>query len=58
MTQRCRFVEWQIGDSDGVGARAQLQHLLGVMLSSDGQLYIADSYNHKVPPGKGLSARI
>lgn len=39
---------FQFGDRDGVGSRAQLQHPLGVLYGSDGKLYIADSYNHKM----------
>eukprot|EP00850_Spirogloea_muscicola_P023380 SM000352S13428 [mRNA] locus=s352:43307:48636:- [translate_table: standard] len=39
---------FQFGDRDGTGARAQLQHPLGVLYGEDGRLYVADSYNHKV----------
>lgn len=35
------------GDVDGAGRAARLQHPLGVAYS-DGALYIADTYNHKV----------
>jgi len=35
------------GDTDGVGDVARLQHPLGVAYQ-DGQLFIADSYNHKI----------
>lgn len=35
------------GDRDGVGAEARLQHPLGVALHQR-QLFIADSYNHKI----------
>lgn len=35
------------GDKDGVGAEARLQHPLGITWS-DGMLYVADSYNHKI----------
>jgi hypothetical protein len=35
------------GDRDGVGPEAQLQHPLGVAFS-DGALYVADTYNHKL----------
>lgn len=38
---------FDFGDIDGTGARARLQHALGV-LYTDGTLYIADTYNHKV----------
>lgn len=37
----------QFGDRDGVGSNAQLQHPLGVLYSSEGLVYVADSYNHK-----------
>ncbi|KAG6555690.1 hypothetical protein Mapa_002927 [Marchantia paleacea] len=39
---------FQFGDKDGVGSKALLQHPLGVMYGSDGLIYIADSYNHKI----------
>ncbi len=35
------------GDQDGVGANARFQHPLGIAYH-DGQLYVADSYNHKI----------
>ncbi|MEN9557176.1 MAG: Thiol-disulfide oxidoreductase YkuV [Planctomycetota bacterium] len=35
------------GDLDGIGAEARFQHPLGIALFQD-QLYIADSYNHKI----------
>lgn len=38
----------KFGDQDGVGSDALLQHPLGVLCGSDNQIYIADSYNHKV----------
>ena len=37
------------GDKDGKGTQADLQHPLGVALvTDDGPLLVADSYNHKV----------
>ena len=40
------------GDIDDIGNKARLQHPLGVALVSDeGPLYVADSYNHKVSTG-------
>lgn len=39
---------FQFGDRDGVGSNAQLQHPLGVLYSSEGLVYVADSYNHKI----------
>ena len=35
------------GDDDGVGTDAKLQHAQGIALA-DGQLFIGDTYNHKV----------
>ncbi|KAL2932437.1 Protein SUPPRESSOR OF QUENCHING 1 chloroplastic [Bienertia sinuspersici] len=39
---------FKFGDHDGIGAEVLLQHPLGVCFGQDGQVYIADSYNHKV----------
>ncbi|XP_038878874.1 protein SUPPRESSOR OF QUENCHING 1, chloroplastic [Benincasa hispida] len=39
---------FKFGDHDGVGSEVLLQHPLGVLCSKDGQIYIADSYNHKI----------
>lgn len=41
---RCLF---EFGDTDGVGDAARLQHPLGIAYHK-GQLYVADSYNHKI----------
>lgn len=41
---RCLF---EFGDIDGVGDEARLQHPLGIAYYN-GQLYVADSYNHKI----------
>ncbi len=41
---RCLF---EFGDIDGVGDEARLQHPLGIAYQN-GQLYVADSYNHKI----------
>ncbi len=38
---------FEFGDVDGVGNKARLQHPLGV-LHSNGKLFVADSYNHKI----------
>jgi DNA-binding beta-propeller fold protein YncE len=35
------------GDKDGVGAKAQFQHLLGIA-ALGGKLYVADTYNNKI----------
>ncbi|BAT86122.1 hypothetical protein VIGAN_04374300, partial [Vigna angularis var. angularis] len=39
---------FKFGDQDGIGSDVLLQHPLGVMCANDGEIYIADSYNHKV----------
>ncbi|KAK9292842.1 hypothetical protein L1049_020822 [Liquidambar formosana] len=39
---------FRFGDHDGMGSEVLLQHPLGVLCGKDGQLYIADSYNHKI----------
>lgn len=37
------------GDRDGAGYKARLQHPIGVhYCSANGQLYVADTYNHKI----------
>ncbi|GLT71599.1 hypothetical protein SLA2020_436050 [Shorea laevis] len=50
---------FRFGDHDGVGSEVLLQHPLGVLCAKDGQIYIADSYNHKIkkldPAGKKVS---
>ncbi|XP_031102585.1 protein SUPPRESSOR OF QUENCHING 1, chloroplastic isoform X1 [Ipomoea triloba] len=50
---------FRFGDSDGIGSGALLQHPLGVFCGQDGQIYIADSYNHKIkkldPVSKAVS---
>lgn len=38
---------FQFGDVDGIGAKARLQHPLGIV-SYKNELYVADSYNHKI----------
>src|SRR5699024_1194995 len=38
---------FEFGDVDGVGRAAKLQHPLGLALSGD-DLYIADTYNHRI----------
>lgn len=39
---------FRFGDADGVGTAALLQHPLGLAAASDGKIYVADSYNHKL----------
>jgi thiol-disulfide isomerase/thioredoxin len=36
------------GDADGEASKALLQHALGVALTAEGKLLVADTYNHKV----------
>lgn len=38
---------FEFGDVDGVGAAVRLQHPLG-LAATDDQIYLADSYNHKI----------
>ncbi|CAD5196877.1 unnamed protein product [Musa acuminata subsp. malaccensis] len=39
---------FRFGDHDGIGTDVLLQHPLGIFCRKDGQIYIADSYNHKI----------
>ncbi|XP_071709747.1 protein SUPPRESSOR OF QUENCHING 1, chloroplastic [Rutidosis leptorrhynchoides] len=39
---------FKFGDRDGIGSEVLLQHPLGVLCGKDGQIYVADSYNHKL----------
>ncbi|XP_011101710.2 NHL repeat-containing protein 2-like isoform X1 [Sesamum indicum] len=39
---------FKFGDCDGVGSEVLLQHPLEVFCGNVGQIYLADSYNHKV----------
>ncbi|XP_028779438.1 protein SUPPRESSOR OF QUENCHING 1, chloroplastic [Neltuma alba] len=39
---------FKFGDHDGVGSEVLLQHPLAVLCAKDGQIYITDSYNHKI----------
>lgn len=39
---------FRFGDHDGTGWDVLLQHPLGVVYASDNQIYVADSYNHKI----------
>ncbi|KAL5700311.1 Protein SUPPRESSOR OF QUENCHING 1 [Ranunculus cassubicifolius] len=49
---------FRFGDQDGVGSDALMQHPLGVVCGSDGQIYIADSYNHKIKMLDPTSKRV
>ncbi|XP_061371915.1 protein SUPPRESSOR OF QUENCHING 1, chloroplastic isoform X2 [Gastrolobium bilobum] len=39
---------FKFGDQDGIGSDTRLQHPLGLTSAKDGEIYIADSYNHKI----------
>ncbi|KAK0601024.1 hypothetical protein LWI29_020682 [Acer saccharum] len=39
---------FKFGDHDGIGSEVLLQHPLGVLCAKNRQIYIADSYNHKI----------
>ncbi|KAL8155577.1 hypothetical protein AgCh_000823 [Apium graveolens] len=39
---------FRFGDHDGTGSEVLLQHPLGVVCGKNGQIYFADSYNHKI----------
>lgn len=49
---------FKFGDHDGMGSEVLLQHPLGVLCGKDGQIYIADSYNHKIKKLDPASKRV
>ncbi|KAK9147080.1 hypothetical protein Sjap_006983 [Stephania japonica] len=49
---------FRFGDHDGVGSDALFQHPLGVFCGNDGQVYVADSYNHKIKKLNPSSKRV
>ncbi|XP_022865066.1 protein SUPPRESSOR OF QUENCHING 1, chloroplastic isoform X2 [Olea europaea var. sylvestris] len=49
---------FRFGDHDGVGSEVLLQHPLGVFCGKDGQIYLADSYNHKIKKLDPASNRV
>ncbi|CDP21534.1 unnamed protein product [Coffea canephora] len=49
---------FRFGDHDGVGSEVLLQHPLGVYCGKDGQIYLADSYNHKIKKLDPASRRV
>ncbi|PIA44027.1 hypothetical protein AQUCO_01800233v1 [Aquilegia coerulea] len=49
---------FRFGDHDGVGSDVLLQHPLGVLCGANGQVYIADSYNHKIKKMDPTSKRV
>ncbi|XP_028217682.1 protein SUPPRESSOR OF QUENCHING 1, chloroplastic isoform X1 [Glycine soja] len=52
------FKPLQFGDQDGIGSEVLLQHPLGVVCGNDGEIYIADSYNHKIKKLDPTSKRV
>ncbi|KAL6964635.1 Protein SUPPRESSOR OF QUENCHING 1, chloroplastic, partial [Sarracenia purpurea var. burkii] len=49
---------FRFGDHDGAGSEVLLQHPLGVLCGKNGQIYIADSYNHKIKKLDPASKRV
>uniref|UniRef100_A0A1D1YFL6 NHL repeat-containing protein 2 n=2 Tax=Anthurium amnicola TaxID=1678845 RepID=A0A1D1YFL6_9ARAE len=49
---------FRFGDHDGMGSDALFQHPLGIFCGKDGQIYIADSYNHKIKKMDPISTRV
>ncbi|KAK7284430.1 hypothetical protein RJT34_19176 [Clitoria ternatea] len=49
---------FKFGDQDGIGSDVLLQHPLGVMCGNGGEVYIADSYNHKIKRLDPTSKRV
>ncbi|KAM5561005.1 protein SUPPRESSOR OF QUENCHING 1, chloroplastic [Rosa sericea] len=49
---------FKFGDHDGMGSEVLLQHPLGVLCTKGGQIYIADSYNHKIKKLDPASKRV
>ncbi|KAJ1417181.1 Six-bladed beta-propeller, TolB-like [Sesbania bispinosa] len=49
---------FKFGDQDGIGSEVLLQHPLGVLCGKDGEIYITDSYNHKIKKLDPTSKRV
>ncbi|KAK4264680.1 hypothetical protein QN277_025822 [Acacia crassicarpa] len=49
---------FKFGDHDGIGYEVLLQHPLAVLCAQDGQIYITDSYNHKIKKLDPASKRV
>ncbi|KAH9689718.1 protein SUPPRESSOR OF QUENCHING 1 [Citrus sinensis] len=49
---------FKFGDQDGIGSEVLLQHPLGVYCAKNGQIYVADSYNHKIKKLDPASNRV
>ncbi|XP_020591433.1 NHL repeat-containing protein 2 isoform X2 [Phalaenopsis equestris] len=49
---------FRFGDLDGVGSDALFQHPMGLFCGCDGQVYIADSYNHKIKKLDPLTKKV
>jgi len=46
------------GDVDGDGVNAKLQHPLGVTIGDQGEVFVADSYNHKIKVVTGAKGSV
>ncbi|XP_068662112.1 protein SUPPRESSOR OF QUENCHING 1, chloroplastic [Aristolochia californica] len=49
---------FRFGDHDGVGSEVLFQHPLGVFCGKDNQIYVSDSYNHKIKKLDPISRRV
>ncbi|MQL71817.1 hypothetical protein Taro_004149 [Colocasia esculenta] len=49
---------FKFGDKDGVSSDALFQHPLGIFCGKGRQIYIADSYNHKIKKLDPISKRV
>ncbi|XP_020264541.1 NHL repeat-containing protein 2 isoform X1 [Asparagus officinalis] len=49
---------FRYGDHDGIGSDALFQHPLGIACGKDGQIYITDSYNHKIKKLDPVSKKV
>ncbi|XP_020108187.1 uncharacterized protein LOC109724010 isoform X3 [Ananas comosus] len=49
---------FRFGDHDGAGSEVLLQHPLGIVCGKDNQIYIADSYNHKIKKLDPITKRV
>ncbi|CAL0308538.1 unnamed protein product [Lupinus luteus] len=49
---------FKFGDQDGIGSEVLFQHPLGVVSAKDGEIYITDSYNHKIKKFDPTSKRV
>ncbi|KAK7259004.1 hypothetical protein RIF29_24598 [Crotalaria pallida] len=49
---------FKFGDQDGIGSEVLFQHPLGVVCAKNGEIYITDSYNHKIKKLDPTSKRV